>query len=108
MRLSRVAETKLPEEQCGFRKGISRMDGTFTIKLIIEKRREYKLPTCLLFIDYEKASDRVGRNKLWAILRNKGYPQHLINAIKVLYNNSDLCLHIEGKNTDKKEITNQD
>jgi hypothetical protein len=65
------------------------------------------LPTFLLFIDYEKAFDRVDRNKLWAILHNKGYPQHLINTIKVLYNNSNFCLPIEGKNTDRKEITNQ-
>jgi hypothetical protein len=82
MRLLRIAETKLSEEQCGFRKGISCMDGIFTTKLIIEKRREYNLPTYLLFIDYEKAFDRVGRNKLWAILHNKGYPQHIINTSK--------------------------
>jgi hypothetical protein len=37
-----------------------------------------------VFIDYEKAFDRVDRNKLWAILHNKAYPQHLINTIKVL------------------------
>jgi sorting nexin-29 len=97
MRLSSIAERKLSEEQCGFRKGRSCTDGIFTTKLIIEKRREYNLPTYLLFIDYEKAFDRVDRNKLWTILNNKGCPQHLINIIKVLYNNSNFCLHIEGK-----------
>jgi hypothetical protein len=64
------------------------------------------LSTYLLFIDYEKAFEKINRNKLWAILHVKGYPQHLINTIKVLYNNSNFCLCIEGKNTDK-EITNQ-
>jgi hypothetical protein len=38
MRLSRIAETKLSEEQCGFQKGRSCMDGIFTTKLIIEKK----------------------------------------------------------------------
>jgi hypothetical protein len=37
MRLSRIAERKLSEEQCGFRKGRSCMYGIFTTKLIIEK-----------------------------------------------------------------------
>jgi hypothetical protein len=36
-RLSRIAETKLSEEQCGFRKGRSCTDRIFTTKLIIEQ-----------------------------------------------------------------------
>jgi hypothetical protein len=80
---------------------------TFLFKERRLKRRGYNLPTSLFFIDYEKTFDRVDRSKLWAILHNKGYTQHLINIIKVLYNNSNFCLRTEGKNTDKKEITNQ-
>jgi hypothetical protein len=42
IRLSRTTETKLSEEQCGFRKGRFCMDGMFTTKLIIETRSSGK------------------------------------------------------------------
>jgi hypothetical protein len=31
------------------------------------------------FIDFEKASDKIDRNKLWNILYKHGYPTHLLN-----------------------------
>jgi hypothetical protein len=35
------------------------MDDIFTVKQVIEKRKEYNLETYIAFIDYEKAFDRV-------------------------------------------------
>jgi hypothetical protein len=49
------------------------MDDIFTIKQVTEKRREYNLETHIAFIDYEKAFDRVNRNKLWQILKRRRY-----------------------------------
>jgi hypothetical protein len=57
-----MAENILTEEQCGFRKGRSCMDTVITTKQIIKKRREYNLPLFLLFLDYEKAYDRINRS----------------------------------------------
>jgi hypothetical protein len=59
MKLQSYSEEFMTETQNGFRKGRSRTDPTFCLKLLIEKRREYKLETHLLFIDYEKAFDSV-------------------------------------------------
>jgi hypothetical protein len=57
------------------------MDAIFVIKQLIEKRREYNLSLFLLFLDYEKAYDKVDRCKLRNILIEYGLPLNLVNAI---------------------------
>lgn len=84
-RINVINEALLKEEQCGFRKGRSCSDCVFIIQQLIQKRREFNLPTYILFIDYEKAFDSVIRNKLWNIMENKGYPKHIIKVIQSLY-----------------------
>jgi hypothetical protein len=90
-----IAETILNEEQCGFLKGRSCVDAIFTLKQILQKRREYNLPTYLIFLDYNKAYDRVDRTKLWEILKIYKIPKNLINAIKSLYINTKLCVPMD-------------
>ena len=75
------------EEQCGFRKGRSCTHAIFTVKQVIEKRKEHNLPLFLLFIDYEKAYDNVNRDKLWELMDNK-IPNYLLNTIKCIYRNT--------------------
>jgi hypothetical protein len=72
-RLNIINEYILTEEQCGFRKGRSCSDCIFIMEQFIKKRREFNLPTYILFIDYEKAFDRVPRGKLWNVMKNIGF-----------------------------------
>jgi len=74
------------EEQCGFRKGRSFTDAIYTVQQIMEKRKEHNLPLFLLFIGYEKAYDKVNRDKLWEMMKNKS-PNYLLNKIKCIYRN---------------------
>ena len=55
----------------------------------MEKRKEHNLPLFLLFIDYEKAYDKVNRDKLWEMLDNK-IPDYLLNTIKCIYRNTNI------------------
>ena len=76
-RFKTISEAILLEEQHGFRigrsctdnvftiKGRSCIDNVFTIKQTIAKRREFNLETHIVFLDPEKAFDRVIRNQLW-------------------------------------------
>jgi hypothetical protein len=51
-----IAEVLLLEEQNGFRKGRSCMDCIFSVSQIIEKHREFNIPTYIAFIDLKKKS----------------------------------------------------
>jgi hypothetical protein len=77
----------MSEAQNGFRRNRSCIDAVFSLKLLIEKRREYNLETQILFLDYEKASDSVLRPTLFDILRIKNISHRLLKAIIDIYDN---------------------
>jgi len=61
------------------------MDCIFSVSQIIEKHREFNIPTYIAFIDFKKAFDSVDRDKLWTIMLSKGIPTHLITVIQRMY-----------------------
>jgi hypothetical protein len=65
-RLTNKLDSYHPVEQAGFRQGYSTNDHLQTIKMVIQKHNEYKMPLVLAFIDYEKAFDSV---EIWAVMR---------------------------------------
>jgi hypothetical protein len=73
------------------------------MKQVIQKRREFNLPTYILFIDYEKAFDRVLQGKLWNIMKNKGFPDHIVKTVQSLYINTRIKID-KGTSVSNKEI----
>ena len=71
--------------QAGFRKGRGTRDQTANIHWIIERAREFQKNISFCFIDYTKAFDCVGHNKLWIILKEMGIPDYLICLLRNLY-----------------------
>ncbi len=62
--LSLVVELQLHESQCGFRKGRGCADQLLSLRIMMEKAREYSGPLFMCFIDLKKAYDKVDRNAL--------------------------------------------
>lgn len=50
------------------------------------------MPTYTAFVDFEKAFDKVDHMKLWSILHSNGYPRHLMEFVKILYNGRTILL----------------
>jgi hypothetical protein len=71
---------------------------------LIQKRREFNLPTYILFIDYENAFDRVPQGKLWNIMKNKGFPDHIVKTVQSLHINTGINTY-KGTSISSKEIT---
>ena len=86
-RLRQCVESVLDDSQYGFRPGRSTTDAVFTIKMILEKSWEWGIDQYALFIDLEKAFDKVNRNHLWRILQEDQYniPTKLIRVIRSIY-----------------------
>ena len=68
-RLQQYMNHELPDVQVGFRKGRGTRDQIANICWIMEKAREFQKNIYFCFIDYAKAFDSVGHNKLWKILK---------------------------------------
>jgi hypothetical protein len=68
------------------------MDGYFTLKLLMEKRKEFNLETRLAFIDCKKAFDMVSRRKLIQILTENNKPLQVIRAIHDIYSENQILV----------------
>ena len=61
------------------------MDCIFLASQIIEKHREFNIPTYIAFIEFKKAFGSVDRDKLRTIILSKGIAAHLITIIQKIY-----------------------
>ena len=85
-RFQRYVNHELPDVQAGFRKGRRTRDQIANIHWINEKAREFQKNSRknFYFIDYAKAFDCVGHDKLWKILQEMGIPDHLTCLLRNL------------------------
>ena len=70
------------EEQAGARKGRGCEEQILSLRLIIDIARKEKKTLYVIFIDFEKAYDKVVRSKLMEVLRNLGCGSAMLQAIK--------------------------
>ena len=85
MTLSLNYYSKINDVKAGFRKGRGTRDQIANIQWIIEKAREFQKNIYFCFIDYTKAFNCVGHNKLWKNLKNMGIPDHLTYLLRNPY-----------------------
>ena len=65
-----------------------------TLRMILDKFREYNLQTHHLFIDFKAAYDSVKRNELWQIMSEHGFPAKLIRLIRATLDGSKSSVRV--------------
>ena len=96
----RLQQYELPDVQAGFRKGRGTRDPIANTCWIIKKAREFQKIIYFCFIDYAKAFDGVGHNKLWKILQEIGIPDHLTCLLRNLYAGQEATVRTGHGTTD--------
>ena len=86
-RLTEWADTYniLNESQFGLQKGKSTVDCIFILHSIISKVLSSKQKLYCVFIDFEKAFDKIDRLKLWHKLILENVSSKLVRALKATY-----------------------
>ena len=99
-RLQQYVNHEVSDVQAGLRKDRGTRDQIANIHRIIKKAREFQKNIYFCFIDYAKAFDCVGHNKLWEILKERGIPDHLTCLIGNLYAGQEATVRTGHGTTD--------
>ena len=90
----RVVEARLrmlvaiSEQQYGFVQGKGTSDAMFALRMLIEKYREGQRELHCVFVDLEKAYDRVPREELWYCMRKSEVNEKYVRVVQYMYENS--------------------
>ena len=83
-------------ESIGFMPRRSTMESIFLLKLLMEKYREAPKYIHIVFIDLEKAFNRVPIEVMWLVLEKNGVPLKYIILIKDMYDRAVISVRISG------------
>ena len=77
--------THITMNQFGFMPGRSTMEAIFLIRQVMERYKEQKKDLHMVFIDLEKAYDKIPRNLMWWALDKHKVPTKYVTLIKDMY-----------------------
>ena len=101
-----LADSILPESQCGFQSGRDTADMVFAARQIQEKCREQHKDIYFVFIDLTKAFNTVSRDGLWKILTKHGCPDKFVNIIKSFHLGMQVRVLDQGSFFEPFSVTN--
>ncbi len=93
------------ENQFGFMPVRSTTEAIHVVRRLCEHLRKKKQNLHMIFIDLEKAYDRVNRDIMWRVLEKRGVRVGYIEIIKDMYNNSTTCVRTSVGVSSKFSIT---
>ena len=97
-------ETYISEEQFGFMPGRGTTDAIFILRQVMEKYREKEKELHLVFIDLEKAYDRVPRQEVWRCMRVKGVSEKYVRIVNDMYREATTQVRSSVGTTEKFEV----
>ena len=96
----------VPETQCGFRGNRSTVDMICCLRQLQEKCIEQDRPLYMVFVDFSKGLDTVGRTGLWQLLKKYGCPEKFTTMIEALHTGMMATVNVGGEVSESFRVTN--
>ena len=103
-RVQPAIEPHLRTNQNGFRPKRSTASHILALRRLIEGVKQKNLEAAIVFVDFRKAFDTIHRGKMMKILLAYGIPKKIVDAIRVLYDNTRARIISPDGETEEFEI----
>lgn len=97
MKLTSAVPALIHRDQAGFMKGRRIEDQTDLVNVMLDRCEIEEDNGAIVFLDQEKAYDKINHDFLWKTLEKFGFLRHFINIVKTLYKNAETVIIINGK-----------
>ena len=104
-RLAIPALSIIHEDQAGFMNGRRIEDQTDLIKLMINWSEVEEMNGALVFLDQEKAYDKIMHVFLWESMRAVNIPENFIGIVRKLYLDAETVVMINGMKSEPFQVT---
>ncbi|KAK3507156.1 hypothetical protein QTP70_009289 [Hemibagrus guttatus] len=101
-RLRKVVE--ICEQQYGFMPRKSTTDAIFALRILMEKYRDGQRELHCVFVDLEKAYDRVPREELWYCMRKSVVMEKYVRVVQDMYERSRTVVRCAVGQTDEFKV----
>ena len=98
------SDLKFSNQQYGFMPGKSTTDALFALRVLIEKYREGQKELHCVFVDLEKAYDKVAREEVWYCMRKSGLAEKYVRIVQDMYDDSTTAVRCAVRVTEGFEV----
>ena len=95
---------KISKQQYGFMPGKGTTDAMFTLRMLMEKYRKGQRELHCVFVDLEKAYDRIPPEELWYCMRKFGIMKKYVQLVQDMYEGSETVVRCAVGTTESFKV----